>query len=77
VPGETLRPDHALIIIRLSVALTDSAQLSERRCQGHNLRYSRTEAWAAADDGEGWGVDTTVRCRVPTSRSSDDDNDVC
>jgi len=52
-----MRPDHALI--NIIVALTDSAQLSERRCQGHNLRHCRTEA--AADDGEGWGVDTTVR----------------
>ena len=38
--------------------------MSEWRCQGHNLRHCRTEAWAAADDGEGWGVDTTVRCRL-------------
>ena len=39
-------------------ALTDSAQLSERRCQGHNLRHCRREAWTAADDGEGRKLST-------------------
>jgi len=30
----------------------------------HKLQHCRREAWAAADDGEGWGVDTTVHCRL-------------
>ena len=42
-----------LHIVALGLCLSDAVK---------DTTYGTT--WAAADDGEGWGVDTTVRCRL-------------
>jgi len=62
--------DHTLI--NISVALNDSAQLSERRCQG-GTAYGT----AGGRHGQLLMMLKHGNCPLLTSRSNDDDNDLC